>query len=111
MVKWAWVGGSESTLTEAVVAGAAGAVAEFQIGEVRIGPPADLAPAVIGTAPVFPVDALGLPLEVHHVFLPLVATRAHAVPQPYAAEHEVVEDGDQGQQVQRERRADDAQGE
>ena len=96
-------------LAEAVVAHAARAVAKLQLRMIHIRAAADGAFIVIRLVCLLALDAPGLALEVHR-FLPLAhVRRAEKVKQPVAAVDQIVEHRHHRQQVQRERRRDDAE--
>ena len=92
-------------LTEAVVAGAAGAVAKFQLRMVRIGAAADRALVLIEIGLLLPADALGFLAEVHGIGAGSAGHGAHKVG---TAEDEEVYYRHHGQQVCREAAGNDA---
>ena len=95
-------------LAEAVVARAAGAVAELQLRIAGVRPPADRALVVVelilllpAGALLLPPDAGGLPAEVYHGVAGLAGP---PVPKLHAKKDQVVQHGYQREQVQRELR-------
>ena len=109
----------DMVLAEAVVSGAAGAVAEFQVGDIRVGPAADgalVSVALLGLLLLLPADGafkldglMGVPVPGE------APPPVHLVHDVAPEENQEVEEGDDGQQgaeeVHAEQRPDHVHGE
>ena len=95
---------------EAMVACAAGTVAEFQRGMVRVCSAADGALSRIGLLPGFAVDAVPLPAEIDRGLAAVGAVPAEALRNVIPAEQNKVQYGDNRQQIYREWQNHDGSG-